>query len=260
MAGRRRTKRSGRPDGNRTNNIRLGIVLAAVIAVAVIAAVVIGKRQTPEESEGLIISQDSSGETEDADNNVYTTDVSDDELQKDSVPQVNQIISEYFQAKVDQDAETLYRLFGKTDTSGIDQQKRLLRAEAAYIEDYEDIVCYTKPGLTEDSYVVYVTYKVKFRRVNTLAPGLMWCYVLKDESGSYIIRENVLGDEADYVAKQTQTEDVQLLQKQVNEQLRQALESDPILAGFYQDLQGGAVVDDSEESEEASDSAVELVE
>ena len=48
-------------------------------------------------------------------------------------------------------------------------------------------------------------------RVDTLAPGLMWCYVLKDDSGNYIIRENVVGDEADYVAKQNQSEDVRLL-------------------------------------------------
>ena len=36
------------------------------------------------------------------------------------------------------------------------------------IEDYQDITCYTKAGMTDDSYVVYVTYDVKFRRVDTL--------------------------------------------------------------------------------------------
>ena len=44
--------------------------------------------------------------------------------------------------------------------------------------------------------MVYVTYDVKFNRVDTLAPGIMWCYVAKDESGSYKIRENVIGEEA----------------------------------------------------------------
>ena len=86
-----------------------------------------------------------------------------------------------------------------------------------------DIVCYTKPGLTEDSYVAYVTYEVKFRRVETLAPGLMWCYVVKDDNGNYIIRENVVGDGADYVAKQNQSEDVKGAVSGVNERLRQAI-------------------------------------
>ena len=123
-----------------------------------------------------------------------------------------------------------------------------------------DIVCYTKPGLTEDSYVAYVTYEVKFRRVETLAPGLMWCYVVKDDNGNYIIRENVVGDEADYVAKQNQSEDVKLLSNQVNERLRQAIESDTVLAGIYKDLRNGAVVHSSEEETETGDSTVILEE
>ena len=94
--------------------------------------------------------------------------------------------------------------------------------------------------MTDDSYVVYVTYDVKFRRVDTLAPGLMWCYVVKNDNGDYIIRENVLGDEADYVASQNQTEDVRLLSTQVNERLKQAIESDSLLAGIYKEETTGA--------------------
>ena len=169
---------------------------------------------------------------------------------------MNLIISEYFQAKVDQDAEKLFQLFGKATDESLNARKDELKNEAVYIEDYQDIVCYTKPGLTEESYVVYVTYEVKFRRVDTLAPGLMWCYVLKDDSGNYIIRENVVGDEADYVAKQNQSEDVRLLSNQVNERLRQAIESDTLLAGIYKDLRNGAVVSNSEE--DGQDSFVSL--
>lgn len=128
-----------------------------------------------------------------------------------------------------------------------------------FIEDYQAITCYTKPGLTADSYVAYVTYEVKFRRVDTLAPGLMWCYIVKNEDGNYIIRENVIGDEADYVASQNQTEDVRLLSTQVNERLRQAIESDSLLAGRYKELLNGAVVSDSEETESGQDSQIELI-
>ena len=105
--------------------------------------------------------------------------------------------------------------------------------------------------MTDDSYVVYVTYDVKFRRVDTLAPGLMWCYVVKNDNGDYIIRENVVGDEADYVAEQNRTEDVRLLSTQVNERLKQAIESDSLLAGIYKDLSNGAVVSTSEDEENA---------
>ena len=191
------------------------------------------------------------------DDNEYSEDFSQYELKKDEIPQVNQLISEYFQAKVDQDAQALFRLFGKAeDEAELKERSEELKAEAVYIEDYQDITCYTKPGLTADSYVAYVTYDVKFRRVDTLAPGLMWCYVVKADDGNWIIRENVVGDEADYVAKQNQTEDVRLLSAQTNERLRQAIESDTLLAGIYSDLRNGAVVSESEES--GGDSSVTI--
>lgn len=59
--------------------------------------------------------------------------------------------------------------------------------------------------------------------------------------------ENVVGDEADYVANQNQTEVVLPLSTQVNERLKQAVESDSLLAGIYKDLSNGAVVSSSEE-------------
>ena len=145
------------------------------------------------------------------------------------------------------DVQLLYKVFGKEEDDRLEERKQQLKDEAVYIEDYQDITCYTKAGMTDDSYVVYVTYDVKFRRVDTLAPGLMWCYVVKNDNGDYIIRENVVGDEADYVANQNQTEDVRLLSTQVNERLKQAVESDSLLAGIYKDLSNGAVVSSSEE-------------
>lgn len=254
--------------------IRMAAIPLLIVIVLVIIILVMDRKPSGEDptvaadvttssEEDINILSDSSQAAEDAgvepDNSQYTTDFSQYELKKDEIPQVNQLISEYFQAKVDQDAQTLYRIFGKTDDGSLDQRQEELKNEAVYIEDYVDIVCYTKPGLTEDSYVAYVTYGVKFRRVDTLAPGLMWCYIVKNDDGNYIIRENVVGDEADYVAKQNQSEDVKLLSNQVNERLRQAIEEDTVLAGIYKDLRNGAVVSSSEEeSEEGKDSMVSL--
>ena len=210
---------------------------------------------TVSEASDISIEGDTESSTDDAsiepDNNEYNQDFSAYELQKDANPQVNELISTYFQAKVDEDAQMLYKVFGKEEDDRIEERKQQLKDEAVYIEDYQDITCYTKAGMTDDSYVVYVTYDVKFRRVDTLAPGLMWCYVVKNDNGDYIIRENVVGDEADYVASQNQTEDVRLLSTQVNERLKQAIESDSLLAGIYKDLSNGAVVSTSEDEKNA---------
>lgn len=268
----RRRTGSRRSDDDKIKYIRMAAIPLLAVIVLVIIIVVMDRKNGDQEtgatpgteitsgSDINIQGDTTEGEGEsksvEPDNSQYTTDFSHYELQKDAVPAVNLLISDYFQAKIDQDAEKLFQLFGKTADESLEARREELKSEAVYIEDYQDIVCYTKPGLTEDSYVAYVTYEVKFRRVDTLAPGLMWCYVLKDDNGNYIIRENVVGDEADYVAKQNQSEDVLLLSKQVNERLRQAIESDTLLAGIYGDLRNGAVVSSSEE--EGQDSTVVL--
>lgn len=266
---RRRGKYSGHrwSDADKVKYIRMLAVPLVIVVVLVIIILIMDKnpKEKPDpgttsdsEVEVLVEQSGSTAESVTPDNSQYTHDFSDYELAKDEVPEVNQLLSRYFQAKVDQDPEALYQVFGKADDDDMAVRKQELSYEAKFIEDYQDITCYTKQGLTEDSYVVYVTYELKFRRVDTPAPGLMWCYVVKNGDGNYIIRENVVGDEADYVAKANQTEDVRLLSSQVNERLRQALESDTLLAGAYKELRGGAIVQASEE--ESHDSSVSLIE
>ena len=267
---RRRRKGRGWSDADKVKYIRMMAVPLVIVVVLVVIILVMDKK--PRETDASAGTKDSSVEivvqesgttgpiaqsdTVAPDNSEYKTDFSDYELKKDEVPEVTRLISDYFQAKVDQDAEALYGIFGKADTSDLAERQSQLEEEAKFIEDYQDIVCYTKEGMTEDSYVAYVTYKIKFRRVDTLAPGLMWCYVVKDESGQYVIRENVVGEEADCVAKANQTEDVRLLASQINQQLKEALESDALLAGVYKKLQNGAVVRATEESRDSEVSII----
>lgn len=261
-------KRPGRRSDDKTKYARLLAIPVAVVLVLLVVILVMDKKPgSSKNTEDTTVSETSDisieGDTENSagdgtedesvepDNNEYNQDFSAYELQKDVNPQVNELISTYFQAKVDQDAQALYKVFGKEEDDRLEERKQQLKDEAVYIEDYQDITCYTKAGMADDSYVVYVTYDVKFRRVDTLAPGLMWCYVVKNDNGDYIIRENVVGDEADYVAEQNRTEDVRLLSTQVNERLKQAIESDSLLAGIYKDLSNGAVVSTSDDEENA---------
>ena len=260
---RRRQTKTSQSRELQVKRMRIGIGVGIAAAVLLIIFLLVkGTRgesdQSIENSEGtvqvVVEEAGSTAESAQPDNSEYDIDFSQYELQKNAYPEVNQLLGDYFQAKVDQDAEALYRVFGKTDSGDLEQRREELAYEAKFIQDYEDITCYTKPGLTEDSYVVYVTFKVKYKRTDTLAPGLLWCYVAKS-GDSYIIRENVLGEEADYVAKMNQTEDVKLLSSQINQQLKEALESDTMLASYYQEMRDGAIVYESE----PHDSTVTLV-
>ncbi len=56
-----------------------------------------------------------------------------------------------------------------------------------YVDEYQNIKCYTKPGLDEKSYLVSVSMEIKFTGVDTLAPGLDFFYVRTNESGVFYI-------------------------------------------------------------------------
>lgn len=250
-----RRKRPGarRPGADGSRWIRLCAAAAVILVIGAIAVLALNGRKgkgTEEPKGGVEIEVQQSGtaaQEAEPEASQEGAAVSQNELKKDAVPEVNQLLGDYFQAKVDQDAQALFRIFGKTEDGDLEKLRSELAYEAKVIEDYQDITCYTKPGLWEDSsYVVYVTYFVKYKKTDTLAPGLMWCYVVRQEDGSWIIRENVLGDEADHVAKCNQSEEVKALSSQVNEALKEALESDSILAGYYQDLRNGAMVQESD--------------
>ncbi len=273
------------PEDNKRRYIKLGAASAAVLAVIAAGLFTVyhfagkeGKNQdgvieilgedvshgtraqtseaadAGEPSEALQEEEETGAETE------AVTDFSSYDLEKDAYPQVNEVVGAYFQAKIDQDPAALYQVFGKADDGNMDYYKKALKEEAVYVQDYQDVTCYTRKGLTEDSFVAYVTYDVKFNRVDTLAPGIMWCYVAKDESGSYKIRENVIGEEADYVAEQNRTEGVRILNRQVKAELKAAIESDTLLAGVYKGLSNGAIVTGDDGTEEGADSQVQILE
>lgn len=161
-------------------------------------------------------------------------------LKKSEIPEINALMESYCRAKAECDAETMYELFGKTDTAGMEELREKMQWRAKYIESFQNITCYTMPGLDENSYLVYVSADIKFRVTDTLAPNLMWCYVTKNQDGKFIISENVSKDVLSYVAQAEQSEGVRLLAAQINARLEEAAASDTKLASAYGMLRKGA--------------------
>ncbi|MEY8338186.1 hypothetical protein AALB16_09200 [Lachnospiraceae bacterium 62-35] len=154
-------------------------------------------------------------------------------LSKNEIPEISALMERYCQAKADCDAETMYELYGKTDTEGIEELRSKMQWRAKYIESFQNITSYTIPGLDENSYLVYVSADIKFHVTDTLAPNLMWCYVTKNQSGTFIIVENVPREVLVYVAQAEKSEGVRLLAQQINARLEEAAASDSKLASAY---------------------------
>ena len=176
----------------------------------------------------------------------------DDVLQK--------FFQDYFQAKLAADVDTLYRLSGVTNQS-TEQRAKLksqLKTQAGYIESYVDIKTYAVPGIGKNEKLVFVQYKVHFRRAKTLAPAIMYCYIKVNEANSFELVENRTPEQTKFIyAYIRKHQEVKDLINAVDSQLLEALSSDSRLAVLYDAFQTGRIY---KEDQASIDSQVSLIE
>lgn len=161
------------------------------------------------------------------------------------VPAIDSLINEYFAARLSADADTLYRLFGRTGDTGKEALTKKLEAQASWIQSYDGIEIYTLPGMDEDSRVCIIRYKINFRRTDTMAPGIMYCYVMRGSDGSFVIGENLPSDIVKHVNEKLEDADVIAMQDEVNAELKNALDSDSDLALIYTSFLNGEIYNET---------------
>ena len=122
-------------------------------------------------------------------------------------------------------------------TDNFDATDEAKVTNATYIESYDNIVVYTKQGLEKDSYVVFVSYDLKFKDVKTAAPGLSELYVIKNDSGNYVIHNDDSDAEVqECIEKTRQEKDVMTLIEDVENKLNEDMASDAELKAFEEKL------------------------
>ena len=111
-----------------------------------------------------------------------------------------------------------------------------------YVENYQNIKCYTKPGLDDKSYLVSAYIEIKFKDVDTLAPGLDFFYVTTNKDGELYInnrysqfnllnKEKELDPEIEALIESFELEDdVVALQQEVQKKFEEVSGSDEKLA------------------------------
>lgn len=163
---------------------------------------------------------------------------------------MTKLFQDYFNARLQGDTDTLYRLTGvtnQTEEQTASLQKKL-KTQAGYIEAYQDIQQYAVDGLEKNTKLVFVTYNVKFRRTDTLAPGIMYCYVKVNDQNSFEIVENMSPEQTKFVNSYiTNHSEVQELINATNSRLLEAISSDQRLAVIYDAIQSGRIYTDSQE-------------
>lgn len=105
------------------------------------------------------------------------------EFEVDAVPGINEMITRYYTACAAGDTAEVQAVVYPISESELSH----ITMMSQYVESYQNIVCYTKPGLEDGTYLTSVSVEVKFAGVETAAPGLEFFYVRTNDNGNFYI-------------------------------------------------------------------------
>lgn len=198
-------------------------VLACVIVIAVIFSYLGKQKEPPAETVNVNPSTN------------VTTEIpalKEDPLAENAHANVNELMSKFYKALADGDLETVRAIKDySSDKDLITYEKK-----SEFIEGYDDIKCYTKSGMEENSYFVYVTYAVKIKDIATKAPGLNAFYVYTTEDGNLKIDGDTEENIKAAFKLVTSQDDVVDLYNKIDVNYKEAIASDETLDQFMEAL------------------------
>lgn len=163
---------------------------------------------------------------------VIDVDVLDIVLEKDEYPEINQLINAYLAAKLDS-TSTYDGLVSSPHL--LDSEK--LASEAEVIKNYYNLICYTKKGINEIDFIVYVAYDVEILMLTTLVPSIDEFYIKYNSEGKPVIYNDRLSEDTiSYIEMIRTGSDVVELQDTVNKRFMEAVESDSDLKEFFEKI------------------------
>lgn len=228
--------------------IAVGGILVCLLVVA--AVVLLGRfgKGTAEKTEDIDAMLNSALEAEETAEEAQAVEVPNDLLQ-DAYPKINELMENYYNYMAAGDVEGVMSL---VDELSEDEQS-YIEALKTLIEGYQNIRCYTKRGMQENEYLVFVRYDLKFIAVDSVAPGLQGYYVRMNDTGSYYISQAAFGEElTQYLNELLEHEDVKALYVEVGAEFETAKASDEKLAEYGTKLEmlknGGTEETASEET------------
>ena len=162
-------------------------------------------------------------------------------LQKDADPELVTLMENYYAAYAGGDTDSLEMIAQPLS----DNEKSYITTFSEYYEDYQNITCYSTKGATDDSYLVSVCYDLKFKGVDTPAPGNGFLLCGERRKGKVLIINNIysaynfnfLDQDLDanlysLILAYEKSDEVVALQKEVQTSYNEAVKSDEKLANM----------------------------
>lgn len=171
-------------------------------------------------------------------------------FEENAYPEVNALIAAYYDAIKAVDKEAIEAIQGSIS----DTEALRLQAMSPYIDRYDNINVYTKPGPYPDTYIAYATVDVFLKEAEPSTPGLQAFYVCMRDDGTYYINSGELSsEEAEFIKNVSEQADVVDLKNTVNVQYAQLMESDEDLKDYWAQI---SVEIDSSVGEQLTEEAV----
>lgn len=207
--------------------ILMPVILIVAVVITVVVAINANRRSAQKLQEGTSGSSSSAYE------------IPDVTMEENAYPEVNALVEKYYKASADGDKDTITQIY-----KGLDDTE-ILKAMAAseYIESYDNITVYTKPGPVEGSYIAYVYNEVKLYNYDGSVPGLETLYICTDDSGNLYINGDIADEnELEYIKEVNVQADVIDLNNKVASSYNELVSGDEKLAEVLTNMRSGLQV------------------
>ncbi|MCM1569712.1 MAG: SH3 domain-containing protein [Roseburia sp.] len=145
---------------------------------------------------------------------------------------IEQLITRYFEALAAGDKETL-----NTICDFIEEDKLLEITELAkYIETYDELEIYTKPGYSEGAYVAYVCYRMLFSGKDSGYPGYRTLYISKNTQGELYLKFDLSAEENEYIVQVSSQADVVDMNNRVTVKYNDLMSEKPELLRYLSEV------------------------
>jgi len=177
--------------------------------------------------------------------------------QKDADDVLNAFIDRYFSAITRCDNIALQDMV--TDPRMYKDDKDL-KKKADFITAYNNITVYSKEGLDEGSYIVFVVANLDIAGVNSSPYDVVTLCVVNGSRG-YMVNNGQLSQEVqDYIIRIKGDEDIQKIYKMVNKKNEEMKENDSTLRDFFEiisrrDVKTNSVAEDMMTEDASSENA-----
>ncbi len=208
------------------SKIVMPLVLIACVIITVVIAVNANHREALEKEAEQAAMALSLEETETSEDGLVTPEY---ELEENAHPEINNLVRAYYDAQAAGDIDVISKMNTYLDEIEIIKVQEMSK----YVDSYPALDVYTKPGLTENSYVAYVCSKVKFSEMEQELPGMQTFYIGLGEDGNYFINDGT-NDKTirNYITEITLQDDVVDLNNRVVVEYNELLAEDEELEEY----------------------------